>query len=148
MQVAAALDGSATFLFSARPSLLSSTCFNSLFGTVLASCFSQYSQCEQVLNAKRQLQTLTHLIVLIRASTLLQMDSLEPHETLRDRDGVLVTFDTHDALTEFRPVNLIVFHSNQLLAKGEPDPDGIQLRAMQMALEKLLDEENELDDCF
>jgi len=108
----------------------------------------QILQNVQVFKAEQQLQTLTHPMVLIRASTLLQMDSLEPHETLRDRGGVLVTVDTRAALTEFRRTHMIIFLSHQWLAKDVPDPDGTQLLAMKIALKQLFTEEVELDDCY
>jgi len=101
-------------------------------------------QYRKVLSAEEEFAELSHPMVLVPATLLMEMSRFEQHEALRDRGGVLVTLDSLADLNEFKRNTTICFVSHQWLSPSRPDPLGVQCFALKTALKKLFPTDDDL----
>jgi len=76
-------------------------------------------------------------MVLLNAQYFLELEELHPYEELRNT-GRLVYLDNMQQVHEFRTRHVMVFLSHQWLGWAAPDPDGVQLPAMQEAIREVM----------
>jgi len=102
-------------------------------------------QCEE---ASEAINTYQAPLMLMSALSFLSLESMRPHEEVRDA-GLILVIDTMDKLSAFAKTKITVFFSHQWLSYSHPDPEQVQFKHMAQAVQLIAKRENRsLEDVY